>query len=161
MPRFETSLLRLCTCGVLLCLTACGLDYKKRFDKPLTYEQAMKEKDIDFPLPKTAHNINSAMYVDWQVFQHFVRFEAPKEDCMANIDAVLAWHDKEHKTTTSYPRVPVTHVNPIGGDETMGPTPWFDVDKITNGIFAGKNDSRTPEIWVDLDRGVFYYFEAD
>ena len=41
----------------------------------------------------------------------------------------------------------------------MGPTPWFDVDKITNGLYTGKDDMLKPQIWIDLDRGVFYLMD--
>ena len=146
---------------LLACLASCGPDYKKCFDTPLPYAQAIKEKDIDFPLPPSSHNINYAMYADWQAYQRFVRFEAPVEDCIRHIDAVIAWHNKMNKRTSSYPRAEVTSVRPCGGDKTMGPTPWFDVDRIKRGLYMGEDSSHTPQIWVDRDRGVFYYYETD
>jgi hypothetical protein len=147
--------------ATMVFLAGCGVDYKKRYDKPLSYAQAIREKDIAFPLPPSSHNINYAMYADWQAYQRLVRFEAPMEDCIRHIDVVLAWHAKMHKWTSSYPRVEVTSVEQHGGDTEMGATPWFDVDKIRHGIYTGKNSSHTPEIWVDTDRGVFYYCETD
>ena len=157
----KLSLVRLSITALVACLVSCGPDSKKRYDAPLTYDQAIKVKDIDFPLPPTSHNINYAMYADWQAYQRLVRFEAPSEDCIRHIDAVIAWHNKQHKQTSSYPPTEVTTVVPHDGDQTMGPTPWFDVDKIRHGLFAGKDSSHTPQIWVDRDRGVFYYFETD
>lgn len=145
----------------VLCLTACGPDYKERYDTPLTYAQAMKEKRIDFPFPPSSHGIHYAMYGDWQAYQRLVRFEAPVEDCIRHIDAVLAWDDKVYNRTSSYPRINVTNVESHGGDVEMGPTPWFDVNNLKHGIYAGKDSSHTPEIWVDTDRGIFYFYETD
>ena len=144
-------------------LTGCGPgpDIKTRFDTPISYAQAIKEDDIDFPLPAASHNINYAMYGDWQAYQRFVRFEAPVEDCIRHIDVVLAWNDKMYKRISSYPRIEVASVEPHRGDSMMGPVPWFDVDKIRHGIYVGKASSHTPEIWVDRDRGVFYFYETD
>jgi len=42
------------------------------------------------------------MYGDWQAYQRLVRFEAPVEDCIRHIDAVLAWDDKLYNRTSSY-----------------------------------------------------------
>ena len=151
----------LATIVAVFCFTACGPDYKKRYDTPLSYAQAIKEKDIDIPLPQSRRNINYAMYGDWQAYQRFVRFEAPVEDCIHHIDIVLAWDDKLYKRTSSYPRMTVSGAEPHDGDRTMGRIPWFDVDKIRHGIYTGKASSHTPEIWVDTDRGIFYFFETD
>lgn len=149
--------------AVALFLTACsrGPEYKKRYDTPLTYAQAIREKDIHIPLPASSHNINYAMYADWQAYQQFVRFEAPVEDCIRYIDLVLEWDDKIHKRKSSYPRLTVTGASPLDGDSMMGSIPWFDVNKIRHGIYTGKASSHTPEIWVDTDRGIFYFYETD
>lgn len=146
-------------------LTACGPDYVKRYDKPLTYAQAIKEKDMDFPLPASSRNIYYGMYADWQAYTRLVRFEAPVEDCLKHIDTVIAWNDKIYGRTSSYPRVPVTHVDSVGA-AWLDKTEWFDPEKLKRGIYVGESsghtpESHTPEIWVDLDRGVFYFKETD
>ena len=146
--------------AALICLTACGPVPVKRYDKPLTYAEAIKEKDIDFPFPASSHNIYHGKYGEWQAYTRLVRFEAPAEDCLKHIDAVLAWDNKIYGRTSSYPRVQVTHVNAVGTGY-LGPTPWFDPGSIKRGIYAGESSSHTPEIWVDLDKGVFYFKETD
>jgi hypothetical protein len=35
--------------------------------------------------------------------------------------------------------------------------PWFDPQVIQKGFLAGKASSHTPAIWIDSERGVFYY----
>lgn len=75
-------------------------DYVKHYDKPLTYSQAIKEKDIDFPLPVSSHDIYYGMYADWQAHTLIVRFTAPLHDCMKQIDNVIAWDDKNYKRTS-------------------------------------------------------------
>ena len=157
----STRLLLFALVPALFCgLTACGPDYVKRYNKPLTYAQAIKEKDIDFPLPPSSRNIYYGMYADWQAYTRLVRFEAPAADCLKHIDAVIAWNDKMYKRTSSYPRVQVTQVAPIGAG-WLDRASWFDPDKITRGIYTGEGSSHKPEIWVDLDRGIFYFREND
>lgn len=155
--RILIVLLTLLVCASLI--TSCGPDYIKHYDTPLTFTQAMKEKDIGIPLPKSAHNINYAMYADGQTYERFVRFEAPVEDCIKHIDVVLAWHDKMFKRTSSYDPRHISSVAPHGGDKTMGPTPWFDVDKTVNGLYIGEDEMLKPQIWIDLDRGIFYFMD--
>lgn len=152
--------LQITLCPIFSGLTACGPDYVKRFDKPLTYEQAIKEKDIDFPLPPSSRKILYGMYADWQAYTLLVRFEAPVEDCLKHIDTVVAWDNKIYKRTSSYPRVQVTHIDPVD-TVWLHPASWFDPNKITRGVYAGENSSHKPEIWIDLDRGIFYFREID
>ncbi len=140
--------------------TASGQDYLKRYDKPLTYKQAIKEKDIDFPLPASSHDIYYAMYGDWQAYTRLVRFEAPVADCVKQVDAVIAWDDKLYKRTSAYHRFKVTHVDAPGAGY-LDPTPWITPGTIKRGLYAGKESSHTPEIWIDLDRGIFYFKECD
>jgi hypothetical protein len=141
-------------------LCACGPDYVKRYDKPLTYAQAIRDKDIDFPLPPSSRNIYYGMYADWQAYTRLVRFEAPVADCLKHIETVFAWDDKIYKRTSSYLHVQVSHVDPVD-TVWLNPTAWFDPDKITHGVYAGENASHKPEIWIDLERGVFYFRETD
>ena len=146
--------------GLFCALTACGPDYVKRYDKPLSYAQAIMEKDIDFPLPPSSRNIYHGMYADWQAYTRLVRIEAPQEDCLKHIDAVIAWNDKKHQRTSSYPRIQVAYVAPVGAGR-LERASWFDPEKITRGIYTGDGSSHKPQIWIDLDRGIFYFQEMD
>jgi hypothetical protein len=101
------------------------------------------------------HNVRFYYHSEWIEYEFAVRFEAPPEDCIKQIPIVLAWDDKTYNRTSSYPVINVTNV----GRQTD--VTWFDADKITNGIYAGKDGSHTPQIWIDRDRGVFYFWETD
>ena len=143
-----------------LILTGCGPDELTRCDKPITYAQAIAKHDINFPFPASRHDIYYGIYGDWQAFTLLVRFEAPVQDCLKHIDTMIAWDDKMGNRTSSYPRVAVTHVDRVDAGN-LKPAPWFAPDTITNGIYAGTNWSHTPQIWVDLEKGVFYFKETD
>jgi hypothetical protein len=131
-----------------------------RYDKPLTYAQAAKKKDITFPLPESAHNIYFGGFWGGQAYTMVVRFDAPTNDCIKHIGTALAWDDRIYNRTSSYPRVAVTNVAPVDAG-FLTPTRWFNPDKITHGIYAGVWGSHTPQIWVDWDKGVFYFRETD
>jgi hypothetical protein len=154
------NVLRVASVAVCFCLTACGPDHVKRYDKPLTYAQAAKEREIDFPLPASSHDIYYGMYADWQAYTLVVRFEAPVDDCIKHMATAVAWNDKVYKRTSSYPRVSVTNVDYVNAGG-LDPVPWFTPHTITHGLFTGTNSSHTPEIWVDLDKGIFYFKETD
>lgn len=131
-----------------------------RYDHPLSYDQALKAKDIDFPLPSSCSNVCYAMYADWQAYTRMVRFEAPVTDCVAHIDVALKWDDRMYHRTNSYTRTRVQRVPAVSAG-WLKSAKWFDPDKITDGIYVGPSGSHVPEIWVDLTKGVFYFIESD
>jgi hypothetical protein len=149
--------------AVCLSFTACTPSQQavgKRYDKPLTYARATEENDITFPFPESAHDIYYGIYGEWQAYTMIVRFDAPVQDCIKHIDSVLAWDDRTYNRTSSYPRVTVTHVEPVNAG-FLTPTSWFTPDKIKHGIHVGEGGGHVPQIWVDLDRGTFYFRETD
>ena len=153
-PQLATSIAAVCV------LTACGPDYVKRYDEPLSYAEATKAKHIDFPLPPSSSSIYYAIYADWQAYTRLVRFDAPPEECLKHIDAVLAWDNEVHKRTSIYPRIQVTQVaHP--GTGFLTPTHWFTPETITRGIYTGEDSSHKPQIWVDLEKGTFYFKATD
>ncbi len=135
-------------------------DYLKRYDNPLTYSQAMKESDIDFPLPASSSDIYYGMYADWQAYTRIVRFTAPVEDCISHIDKVIEWSDSISGRKSSFPRIKVTHVD-LQGAGWLEPAAWFKPETITNGLYVGDNASHVPQMWIDLDKGIFYFSESD
>ncbi|MCB1245523.1 MAG: hypothetical protein AB7I98_23135 [Verrucomicrobiales bacterium] len=135
-------------------------DYLERFDKPLTFSQANSEPDIDFPLPHSSSNIYYGMYGDWQAYTRIVRFQAPVDECVSHIDTVIAWNDKTYGRTSSYPRTKVSKVARQGAG-WLEPAVWFAPETITNGLYVGEDGSHKPQIWIDLDRGIFYFTESD
>ena len=137
-----------------------GPDILERYEKPMTYDEAVKGKHLRFPFPKSAHHIQYALYGDWQAYDCRVRFEAPVQDCLDHMATVIAWNDQPYHRKSDYPRTEVTRVDPVGAGY-LEEIPWFDVDAIHHGIALGKSASHTPRIWVDTDRGVFYFAESD
>ena len=135
-------------------------DYIRRYDKAMTYSDTVKKGDVDFPLPASSSDIYYGMYGDWQAYTKIVRFKAPVEDCIRHIDSVIAWNDKLYNRTSSYRRKNVSRVErqPAGWLE---PANWFCPDTITNGLYVGEASSHKPQIWIDLDKGIFYYYESD
>jgi len=120
----------------------------------------MKKKDIDFPLPSSSHDIYYGMFAEWQEYTCIVCFEAPVEDCIKHIATVLAWDDGVYHRTSSYPRLSVTNVE-TDDAACLKPAKWFTYQEIAHGIYSGTNASHSPQIWVDVDKGVFYFRETD
>lgn len=144
---------------ILSCLIAyrCSQpDYLKRYDDPLTYSQAMKETDIDFPLPTSSSEIYHGVYADWQAYTRIVRFTAPVEDCISHVDRVIEWNNGIHGRKSSLPRVEVSHVDRQGAG-WLEPAGWFTPETITNGLYIGDSTKSGPEMWIDLDKGIFYF----
>lgn len=147
--------------GISLLMYKCSQpDYVKRFDKPLTYAMAIKDPDVEFPLPASSSEIYFGMYADWQAYTRIVRFKAPVKDCVSHMDAVIAWSDRMNHRTSSYPRKKLSRVDHQGAG-CLEPAKWFTPDTITDGLYQGKDSSHTPQIWVDLDKGIFYFKETD
>jgi len=141
-------------------ITGCGPDELTRVDNPITYAEAKKRKDINFPFPASSHDIYYGVYGNWQEFTLIVRFDATLQDCTNAIRNLIAFDDAMMKRTSSYPRSSFTHIDPVDTGSIKS-APWFAPNMITNGIYTGENGSHTPEIWVDLDKGRFYFKETD
>jgi hypothetical protein len=123
-------------------------------------------------LPADATNIQFASYSEWVAYLHVVRFEAPAETCRAYAQAVLEAHNRanpQHRVraslwTAGTPEPSETGEAPdaIGmrGDWCAGApvaAPWFRPQDVARGLEGGGN----PKVWVDLDRGVFYFWQSD
>ena len=146
---------------VLFMVWAVFLPHKTETKGPQSLEDS---SSCPIPLPLTARNIQYASWHQWNFFQEYVRFEAPVEDCRHHVPAVLAHWRKTFDDPMAYkdvgPLVPFTDPsdNELGLPIASGvvDVPWFDVHKIANGEAAGGGSGR-PKIWIDLDRGIFYY----
>ena len=125
----------------------------------MSYDEAAN-RGIKFPLPVNARNIQYADYGFGMAFTLLVRFDAPVADCLEHAETVLRWHDKDRDKVVSYPREEVDHVETVNAF-MLEPAPWFNPSSITHGLHIGGPGSSVPEIWVDRDRGVFYYKETD
>ena len=79
-----------------------------------------------------------------------------------------------------HPRVQKQTIDEVGGavrqpveiDRTQGMLPphdrigqrrrwWLNVDSIENGLYYAGGGSWEPEIWIDRDRGIFYFRVTD
>jgi hypothetical protein len=150
----------LLTVAVCATISCSKYDAQITCNTPMTYEEALSKK-LDFPLPKGCSNVNYAMVMDWQLYDCYVRFEAPVDVCLRHMDTVIAWENQVYKTNRVYPTTEMTHFAEGGGGDQTIPASWFDLDKIHHGVEAGTGDSHQPKIWVDTNRGVFYYHETD
>jgi hypothetical protein len=135
-----------------------SFDYIKRLDSPLTYQEAINEPDLKFPLPPTCRNVTYAAYADWQIGGTFVRFEAPVTDCLTHVDTVIAWYDRNSKVTSRFLRAQIGPDGNFPQEFKMKGVEitWFDVHRIKKGLHVAAG-SQKPQMWVDLDLGVFYY----
>ena len=131
-------------------------------DRPLSLAEV---KGIKFPFPATATNIQFAEYREFIAYQYVVRFEAPKEDCLATVAKVVQAF--RHSGTTPDAVAELSQIRPIAAErdhvKEVGDfsVPWFDPENIKNGVEAGKRSSHTPKIWIDTDRGAFYFQYTD
>jgi hypothetical protein len=124
----------------------------------ITREQAQRECPI--PLPASAHAVQYAWIVGGlQYTFQFVRFEAPVADCFAHAQSLFAEnaaHNPRYKVPTF---VPTSHPSAPGCSELH--TEWFDIQNIVDGKSAGNGPGNGPQIWIDTERGVFYYYLTD
>lgn len=117
---------------------------------PVSREKAGKYFRAGF-LPVSAHDVQyaNAGCIVSPAFETFLRFEAPVEDCLAHAKA-------------SYSDIPLEPISSVFKPEaTMGVhAGWFDTDRIRHG-FYGRSGKFNASIWIDTDRGVFYFFDTD
>jgi len=115
-----------------------------------------------FPLPAGAANISFAEWKMGMGYEFYFRFEAPVQACLSHVPTALAFGDAGGAVASK----PAPTLVPI----TTPPSPlrsskfdlsWFDVECIRNGMTTGGCGSHAPVVWVDTDRGVFYYMVTD
>jgi len=135
----------------------CGPDLLERVDTPLTLAEARARGEKTFPFPDSAHDIYFAVYGEWQEYDFLLRFQAPPEDCLAAIPAVIAWHNHESRQSSNYKPAPLNGRTTLPRSSSLSPVRWFDSAVIERGICAGENGGHTPNIWVDTDKGIFYF----
>ena len=130
-------------------------------DVPLTVTRA-RELGCPIPLPDSARNVQFAYYHHWIEFEMDVRFEASPEICKEHVKTVIEANAKNYKWLP-HPTdlIPVTSMPPINNHDGLGVIPWFDIDNITHGVGRSGQGSYDPDIWIDDDRGIFYYRITD
>jgi hypothetical protein len=121
-------------------------------------------------LPAEATNIRFAERSEWVAYIMFASFEAPPETCRAYATRVLDEYNRQRRGTTvpselwpvgkppdnAVARLDFPAPPEMGKSEGL-PVEWFRPENITSGFEGGDR----PRVWVDMERGVFYYFTAD
>ncbi|MEI8195515.1 MAG: hypothetical protein WCI73_06375 [Phycisphaerae bacterium] len=129
-----------------------GFSHTYESGRPLTYAEARRHSPIS--LPPSARNIWIAKHRQWVGFEEYVRFEAPLAECEAFAESLLQ-NEKLAPVdlTDQEPRHPIS---PKGIHDLS----WFDLAKVKNGL---RNDGNMTlkQIYIDRDRGVFYYVNSD
>lgn len=85
--------------------------------------------------------------------KEYIRFEAPVDQCVFFAENVLKaqlGNVGADATLRSFDGSDVPRSDPRPLDVS-----WFDVRRVRRGLIGGQQYG--PRVWVDLDRGVFYY----
>lgn len=115
------------------------------------------------PLPPSAHNLYVSQQGAWLAYHGEVRFHATVEDCVATAQRV---HD-EYAARQRRSSAP-----PIEIDSERGIVPprdgtghrrkwWLNTDFIRKGLYYPGGGAWNPQIWVDTERGIFYFRVTD
>jgi hypothetical protein len=110
------------------------------------------------PLPDEARNVRYAGWGAGVGYEDCVRFEAPPSVCQAYAEQVTRdWVDwqKRPRVLKELPGRP----EPVRLSELR--IGWFDIHEIARGFTTVDQVPATAEVWVDMDRGVFYRMERD
>jgi hypothetical protein len=117
--------------------------------RPLTVDEARQQFAFDYP--DSARRVRFASFSQWVAYEAILRFEAPADDCIAVAKRVtsaglvkIEGPSKERAFTSPHFR-----------------SEWFDPESIATGFSGGARGHRSPKVWVDTDRGVFYYLVTD
>lgn len=121
--------------------------------RPVSPQQA--EAITGVPLPPEASNIRVAGYQQWIEFVQYVRFEAPVEVCLEYAAAVIPGAALQPVDEYQLER----DARPLreGVLQNFG---WFDLAEAQNVIGASRRGPHE-NVYVDQDRGVFYYRVTD
>jgi hypothetical protein len=129
--------------------------------RPETVQEARKH--IDFEFPDSAKNIQYAYFSAFHAFDEVLRFEAPPADCRAIAERIIAKYNLDnpgsavgalHKLDPTL-QDPSEHGRPVVSPELSAP--WFDPNTIRSGLVGGVNEGDGPKIWIDTERGIFYF----
>ena len=145
---------------VLAALCSCGPDVLERIDKPITLAEARRKKET-FPFPESAQNIYWGVYQNIQEYEYIVRFEAPSSDCLATVPNITAWYEQKHHPHISFTSVPLGPNTSLPKSDGLYPVPWFDLRHIQRGVQFTGDSQEKPNIWIDLERGIFYFRDTD
>ena len=106
-------------------------------------------------IPAEATNIRIAGFRQWIQYQQFVRFEAPNAVCLRTATEIVPGEKLVAVSSDE-----LAHVSGPVRKGVFHDFSWFDLRKATNVVEAGGGPSK-PRVWVDQDRGIFYYCKGD
>jgi hypothetical protein len=117
-------------------------------------------------LPRSASNLyveNSSGFgpTNWY---YEVRFEAPVADCLATAERIQRISANDH----GYSILPPEHiidqansVNPNKNDSFKFHNDWMNIQSIQRGFYFRPSGNLMPLMWIDSERGIFYFFSSD
>lgn len=98
------------------------------------------------------------------MYKTYVRFEAPPQDCVNHINTVKAYWEEEWDTSLGNFQPPGPIEEPSYDrhfySDPYSPA-WFEPNTIDEGVTAGGGGTGVPMVWVDTQRGIFYYEISD
>lgn len=122
---------------------------------PLSLSEARAGCPIS--LPESATNIEYAVWSLWRASQTFVRFEAPAADCLEHARTILQPYAQRAGVSIASTNI----VGPLAQPVVVSPKdlsiPWFDLPRFSAGVVFEVNRGRGPAVWVDTNKGCFYY----
>ena len=108
-------------------------------------------------LPESATNIEYAVWSLWRASQTFVRFEAPASDCLKHARTILQPHAQRAGVSIAYTNIVGPLVPPVVVSPKDLSIPWFDLPRFSAGVVFEVSGGQGPAVWVDTNRGCFYY----
>jgi len=143
----------------LASLAACGFFFNpfskaeaSIYESPLFATAAEARKHITIPLPDEATNIRFAGYREWIAAEDYLRFEAPVAVCLNHAAVILPKANLQAQQAT------IPTVNANSSSAHFKDLSWFDLGNASNVVSASEG---TMSIFIDQDRGVFYYRFTD
>jgi len=125
-----------------------------RQDIPMTVERA-RQVGCPIPLPEEATRVRFAAYHHWGRNETYLRFNADAAVCKEWVKTVLNANES-NGTPDQALWQNITSPPEIKSWGELGPLSWFNISRIMVGSFS-TGGPHGPEIWIDADRGIFYY----
>lgn len=122
-------------------------------DGPISAREA--SRFLGKPLPAAATNIRACSYSSFQEYVVYLRFEAPSSVCVAFASDVASVEALEAVDKFEI----IAQARQLNL-EAFKDLSWFDLVRANNVVGAGGGPG-IPRVWVDLDRGAFYYYVTD
>lgn len=124
---------------------------------PLSLSAVRARGDCPIELPSSATNIQFAVWSLWQASQTFVRFDAPVSDCLEHALTVLQPYAQRAGLTIASANVSGPMPAPLVVAPKDLAIPWFDLPRFSAGVSFEVSGGRAPAVWVDTNRGCFYF----